>query len=257
MMCDTVSAMANERLLVTSPRPKEEPRSAPGSPSAEGKEGAEKDSRDGLTPTQLPLTNNTAPTSPAHQDAPTPKPLDLSHRECGRGTKRAAVSGVTLFPGLTITPGGGTEEEALSDHHQEEDAPLTPSPTPSPPENSFPRFHFGRAGGTLAGAASSECPKPAASTTATSVTARSAKSPPGLPHAHALPDGEGMGGGEAWWYPGLIGMGGDIFRGLPDLPLPFPGLPAFCEYMEGPTAGSFSTLSFAFMNVSIPDSLPS
>lgn len=248
MMCDTSPAMANERLLVTSPRPKEEPRSAPGSPSSEVKESAEKDSRSALTPTQLPQTNNAASMSPTHQDAPTPKPLDLSHREGGRGTKRAAVSGVTLFPGLTITPGGGTEEEPLSDHRQEEDAPLTPSPTPSPPENSFPRFHFGRASGTLANPESSECPKPAATTTTTSVTARSAKSPPSLPHAQGLPEGEGLGGGDAWWYPGLIGMGGDIFRGLPDLPLPFPGLPAFREYLEGPVTDSPSSNARVFLS---------
>ncbi|KAK7083932.1 hypothetical protein SK128_025654, partial [Halocaridina rubra] len=95
------------------------------------------------------------------REVSTPIPLDLSHREKATPLKtKPQVSGVTLFPGLTITPGRGeggggeagpdttqkedNEEERATKKQKGEDAPLTPSPTPSPPENSFPRFHFGR-----------------------------------------------------------------------------------------------------------------
>ncbi|XP_071521474.1 uncharacterized protein [Panulirus ornatus] len=200
----------------SSPKPKIEPHSAPSSPELDLKTTVEEERK--LRPTQLHT-----PTPPARQ-APTPTPLDLSHRDASdRGAPKRPnkVSGVTLFPGLTITPGRGDDPQD-DDQQKGEDAPLTPSPTPSPPGNSFPRFHFGRAAAvaaaTPAAAGAAQCRKPP---TGTGPDA----SPPGHQHAHDRPqESEGV-GVESWWYPGLIG--GDIFRGLPDLPLPFPGLPAF------------------------------
>ncbi|XP_064098277.1 homeobox protein MSX-1-like [Macrobrachium nipponense] len=164
------------------------------------------------------------------RDIPTPIPLDLSHtREKPRRRPKPHVSGVTLFPGLTITPGRGGGE----------DAPLTPSPTPSPPENSFPRFHFGRSSVGSLGSNAKKRPSSSSSSSTPTDPAEASTTPPaaaaapaatpssaahGLAPVRPQQEGEGV---ESWWYPGLIGVGGDLFRGLPDLPLPFPGLPAF------------------------------
>lgn len=191
--------------------PKAEPRSAPASPRLELKmEAAEEDAK--ARPTELePPTREEQKSTPT----PTPTPLDLSHREADKvASKQRRSAGVTLFPGLTITPGRGRGD----------DAPLTPSPTPSPPEQSFPRFHFGR-GGAAPAAAAAHLPK---TTTSTSSAANTSPSSPTLQRSQGRSqDGDGV-GVESWWYPGLVGA--ELFRGLPDLQLPFPGLPAFREY---------------------------
>lgn len=193
------------------PTPKAEPRSAPASPRLELKmEAAEEDAKARSTEFEPPNREE-----PKSTPTLTPTPLDLSHREADRVTsKQRRSSGVTLFPGLTITPGRGRGE----------DAPLTPSPTPSPPEQSFPRFHFGR-GGPNPAAAATHLPKTATSTS--SSAANSSSPSPTLQRASGRShDGDSV-GVESWWYPGLVGA--ELFRGLPDLPLPFPGLPAFRE----------------------------
>ena len=189
----------------TAPTPKAEPNSAPASPCLQLKmEAAQEDAK--ARPTELQPPTSEEPKS-------TPTPLDLSHREADRtSSKQRRCSGVTLFPGLTITPGRGRGE----------DAPLTPSPTPSPPEQSFPRFHFGRGGATPA-AAATHLPKTTKSSSSSAATSSPpSPRPPGRPH-----DGDSA-GMDSWWYPGLVGA--ELFRGLPDLQLPFPGLPAFREY---------------------------
>ena len=129
---------------------------------------------DPVTPTEPKF--NTPQKQNQSQNSESELPLDLSQNETGGETSK----GVTLFPGLTITPGGG------------EEAPLTPSPTPSPPENTFPRFHFSRSG-----------------------------PPSGDSDRGGGPDSGGR-TDTAWWYPSLI-------PGLPDVSIPFPGLPAFCK----------------------------
>lgn len=152
-------------------------------------------------------------------DGEAASPLDLSHRQTGSGGKRRRVSGVTLFPGLTITPGRG------------DDAPPTPSPTPSPPHTAFPRFHFSRAQAPVP-------PQQVAKPPLAPVPAPDA-SPPPPGHTRTLPrpqEGE-SGDADPWWYPGLVGA--DLFPGLPDLPLPFPGLPAFRECNSNFTVRSF------------------
>lgn len=263
--------MSDHSTRLASPRPKVEPHSAPGSPHLDVTLPLEHDhntplhtpSRKVPTPTppthEVPTPTSSAhgvqtptppahgvprptppahgiqtPTSPAHgvptptssshgvptptlpaREVPTPTPLDLSQREAERGaSKRREVSGVTLFPGLTITPGRGDDDP---DNDEDDDVP--PTPSPSPPENSFPRFHFGRA----VPGRGSECRK---------LPARDG-SPPPAPALGRPREGDGV-GVESWWYPGVVG--GDIFRGLPDLPLPFPGLPAFrkCHVSQPP-----------------------
>ncbi|XP_068238867.1 ventral anterior homeobox 2 [Palaemon carinicauda] len=220
--------MTDQSTDVLQTKPKDEPRSAPSSPDITSKITND----DIAKPTAATMVlASPAPPNPLREIS-TPIPLDLSHRE--KPKPKPHVSGVTLFPGLTITPGRGpdppegkeeAEEEVGTDgaKRKDRDAPLTPSPTPSPPENSFPRFHFGRSGGGGGGGALASNPKKRPSSSSPDPVASTTPPPHGLAQVHPQ-EGEGV---DSWWYPGLIGVGGDIFRGLPDLPLPFPGLPAF------------------------------
>lgn len=230
--------MGDDRCRPVSPRAKTEPSSAPSSPlELDLKMATELE--DDHKPQRAELVTSTTPIA---RQIPTPTPLDLSHREANEhvASKRPRASGVTLFPGLTITPGRGEdtldeEEEDLPDtrrRNEEGGAPLTPSPTPSPPETSFPRFHFGR-GGTRPGAGPNPCQKQLPSTnpsvtangTSPSSTSDARQENPVRPRCPQELEGVGL---DSWWYPGLVA--GEVFRGLPDLPLPFPGLPAFRKY---------------------------
>lgn len=125
-----------------------------------------------------------------------------SNKEKGKSTKKKKSSeGVTLFPGLIITPGKTTPEEDSAEDQESLEYPDSSSTTPSPSGDAFPRFHFSRSDEKHIG---------------------------GVKLREDIGANGFENGGGSWWHPALTSP--DVTVGsLTDLPLPFHGLPAFCE----------------------------
>lgn len=117
--------------------------------------------------------------------------------------RKEKEEGVTLFPGLTITPGSASPG---SPEPKGDLAPGAQTPTPrlSSPGETFPRFHFGR---------------------------NDDKSGLGV-QLDEMSGGVPCEGPAGWWPSALTPTEVAHVSGLAEFSLPFHGLPAFCKYAQ-------------------------